>query len=140
MAERPAGTFGLPPEGRIEVLRIGEGRVLQQVGPAQPERQVGNGQAHLQEHRLVERLHFEHIQQVPFQLIPSLDPLVVDVRPESEDGQEIGPDDRPGILVEEAGIGLEVDDAVRDQEMAVTLEEKRRRQAGVLAAAELWRR
>ena len=62
---------------------------------------------------------------------------MVDVRTRCEHFQTIGADDGLGVFVEEAGVGLEVDDAVGFQETAVALEEKRGGQAGVLAAAEL---
>ena len=42
-----------------------------------------------------------------------------------------------GVLVEVAGIGFQVNDSVRFEELAVTLQEERRRQAGILGTSEL---
>ena len=72
-----------------------------------------------------------------FKSYPCPNTIMVDVRTRCEHFQTIGADDGLGVFVEEAGVGLEVDDAVGFQETAVALEEKRGGQAGVLAAAEL---
>ena len=72
-----------------------------------------------------------------FKSYPCPNTIMVDVRTRCEHFQIIGADDGLGVFVEEAGVGLEVDDAVGFQETAVALEEKRGGQAGVLAAAEL---
>ena len=66
---------------------------------------------------------------------------IVDVNTRSKDFQTIRPDDGLGVFVEEAGIGLEVDDAAGLEETVIALQEKRRGQAGVFAAdevAEIW--
>ena len=62
---------------------------------------------------------------------------MINVRSKSQHLQVVRPDDGLGVFVEEAGIGLEMDDASGTEEAAVALEEQRRGEAGILAAAEL---
>ena len=66
MAERPARPFGLAPISGIEVRRVGERCAFRKPRPIQPERQVRDGQSHLQEHRLVESLHLKYRIYIPF--------------------------------------------------------------------------
>ena len=108
MAECPAGTFGLAPVGRIKVLRIGEPLPFM----------------------LLEGLYFEDGILILKRFLDSASGVarndkggIVNVDTRSKHFQAIGPDDGLGVFIEEAGIGLEVDDAVGDEEMAVALEE-----------------
>ena len=67
------------------------------------ERHIRNGQPHLQEHLLIERLHLRNHLRTSS--------IVIHVSTLEKDGQVVHLADGLGVFVEVAGVGFQVDDA-----------------------------
>ena len=92
------------------------------------ERQVRNRVALLQEQLLVERLHLRNNG------LDAAAAVAIQVLRAGKDLEVVGGADGAGVFVQEARVGLEVNDAAGFEEGAVALQEKRRAEARILAA------